>query len=114
MPHRCHGAWAVTHLAQAGLLDRLARGVTQMTDRGIGVLSQYSDRVDMKVLHQFPEYQEFRARTKERKGQSAADTSMAGTTIREDLAVTGRQMLTVDGLQATSTPLRGCRLVLGR
>ena len=31
-------AWAVTHLAQAGLLDRPARGVTQITDRGSEVL----------------------------------------------------------------------------
>ena len=62
-------AWAVTHLAQAGLLARPARGVTQITDRGSEVLNRYPDRVDMKVLHQFPEYEEFRARTKERKGQ---------------------------------------------
>ena len=27
-------AWAVTHLAQAGLLDRPTRGVTQITARG--------------------------------------------------------------------------------
>ena len=62
-------AWAVTHLAQAGLLDRPARGVTQITDRGSEVLKRCPDRVDMKVLRQFPEYEEFRARTKQRKGQ---------------------------------------------
>lgn len=62
-------AWAVTHLAQAGLLDRPERGVTQITDRGSEVLTRYPDRVDMKVLRQFPEYEEFRARTKQRKGQ---------------------------------------------
>ena len=28
-------AWAVTHLAQAALLDRPARGVTQITARGV-------------------------------------------------------------------------------
>jgi restriction system protein len=79
-------AWAVTHMAQAGLLDRPARGVTQITDRGIAVLTQHSERVDMKVLHQFPEYQEFRARTKERKGQLVVDTSTADGTIRDDLS----------------------------
>jgi len=62
-------AWAVTHLAQAELLDRPARGVTQITDRGNEVLQQHPDRVDIKVLHQFPEYEEFRSRTKQRKGQ---------------------------------------------
>jgi restriction system protein len=67
-------AWAVTHMAQAGLLDRPARGVTQITERGIEVLSQYPDRVDMKVLSRFPEYAEFRTRTKQRKGQQLPDT----------------------------------------
>jgi restriction system protein len=54
-------AWAVTHMAQAGLLARPARGVTEITDRGARVLAQYPARVDMKVLAQFPEYEEFRA-----------------------------------------------------
>jgi restriction system protein len=67
-------AWAVTHMAQAGLLDRPTRGVTQITDRGIEVLTQYPDRVDMKVLSRFPEYAEFRTRTKQRKGQQLPDT----------------------------------------
>jgi restriction system protein len=62
-------AWAVTHLAQAGLLDRPARGVTQITGRGLEVLRQHPARVDMKVLRRFPEYDEFRARTRARKGQ---------------------------------------------
>jgi len=79
-------AWAVTHLAQAGLLDRPARGVTQITDRGIGVLTQHPQRIDIKVLRQFPEYQEFRTRTKQRKGQSTGDASTLDRTSHEDLS----------------------------
>ena len=79
-------AWAVTHLAQAGLLDRPVRGVTQITDRGSEVLKRYPDRVDMKVLRQFPEYEEFRARTKQRKGQSLLDTAKDNGISREDLS----------------------------
>ncbi len=78
-------AWAVTHLAQAGLLDRPARGVTQITGRGSEVLTRCPDRVDMKVLRQFPEYEEFRARTKQRKGQSPGTVRDNGTS-REDLS----------------------------
>jgi restriction system protein len=78
-------AWAVTHLAQAGLLDRPARGVTQITDRGSEVLTQYPDRVAMKVLRQFPEYEEFRTRTKQRKGQSPGTEKDSGIS-REDLS----------------------------
>ena len=34
-------AWAVTFLAQAGLLDRPARGITQITVRGSEALTRY-------------------------------------------------------------------------
>ena len=77
--------WAVTHLAQAGLLDRPGRGVTQITPRGLEVLSQYPARVDMKVLRQFPEYEEFRTRTRQRKGQ-AEPVAGTGSGLHEDLA----------------------------
>src|SRR5918994_5099876 len=55
-------AWAVTHMAQALLLERPQRGVTQITARGRDVLAKHPDRVDMGVLAQFPEYVEFRSR----------------------------------------------------
>jgi restriction system protein len=79
-------AWAVTHLAQAALLDRPARGVTQITARGVEVLTQYPARVDMKVLRQFPEYAEFRARTRQRKGQPAEDSDKTGSSTHDDLS----------------------------
>jgi restriction system protein len=47
-------AWAVTHMAQALLLERPQRGVTQITSRGRDVLAKDPDRVDMGVLAQFP------------------------------------------------------------
>jgi restriction system protein len=72
-------AWAVTHLAQAGLLDRPARGVTEITPRGLEVLKEFPDRVDMKVLRQFPEYEEFRTRTRQRMGRSEPDSQSDGT-----------------------------------
>ena len=79
-------AWAVTHLAQAALLDRPARGVTQITDRGCEVLDRYPDRVNMKDLRQFPEYEEFRTRTKERKGPSSSGTAKNNGVSHEDLS----------------------------
>lgn len=79
-------AWAVTHLAQAGLLDRPARGVTQITARGHEVLQQCSDRVDMKVLRQFPEYEEFRTRTRQRKGQPEPAADTASAPVQDEMA----------------------------
>jgi restriction system protein len=55
-------AWTITHMAQAGLLERPRRGVTRITTRGQKVLAEHPDRVDMKVLNQFAEYREFRTR----------------------------------------------------
>jgi len=70
-------AWAVTHMAQALLLERPARGVTQITQRGRDVLTKHPDRVDMSVLAQFPEYLAFRSRTRQplrdRDSRSAAE-----------------------------------------
>jgi restriction system protein len=79
-------AWAVTHLAQAGLLERPARGVTQLTPRGAEVLNERPGRVDMKVLRQFPEYEEFRARTRQRKGQQSTATGHLDSGGHEDLS----------------------------
>jgi restriction system protein len=79
-------AWAVTHLAQAGLLDRPARGVTQITSRGLDVLSRNSSRVDMRVLRQFPEYEEFRSRTRERKGQPLGHNLKIDNAGHDDLS----------------------------
>lgn len=78
-------AWAVTHLAQAVLLERPARGITQITARGQQVLQSHADRIDMGVLARFPEYGEFRRRTRERKGKQptrGAETA-AGASPRE-------------------------------
>lgn len=65
-------AWAVTHLTQAGLLSRPERGRYLLSKRGKQVLATHLDRVDMAVLAEFPEYQEFRARKKEKQPESSA------------------------------------------
>lgn len=68
-------AWAITHLSQAGLLDRPQRGRYLLSERGKKVLSEYPERVDMTVLAQFPEYQEFRSRKKQKQvgGEKSLD-----------------------------------------
>lgn len=56
--------WAVTYLAQAGLLTRPRRAIQQITDRGRQVLQEYPDRVDNNILEQFPEFQDFKSRAR--------------------------------------------------
>jgi restriction system protein len=60
-------AWSLTHLAQAGILERPRRGATRITARGREVLAKNPDRIDMKVLGEFAEYREFRSRRRKRE-----------------------------------------------
>jgi restriction system protein len=53
-------AWALTHMAKAGLVSRPARAHYAITPRGKEVLAEHPLRVDMTVLFTFPEYQAFR------------------------------------------------------
>jgi restriction system protein len=84
-------AWALTHMAKAGLIDRPVRGRYVLTDRGRAILAANPRRVDMSVLNQFPEYQAFRAikhDKAERRGKIAppddVSPSEAVGTIVED------------------------------
>jgi restriction system protein len=83
-------AWATTHLAQAGLLYRPARGMSQITDRGRKVLRDHPDRVDLRVLATFPEYAEFRKPTREpgsQRGGALPDADLTLASASPDEAI---------------------------
>ena len=54
--------WTLTHLSQAGALERTRRGHTRITARGRDLLAEYTGRVDMSALERYPEYIAFRNR----------------------------------------------------
>jgi len=54
--------WTLTHLSQAGALERTRRGHTKLTRRGRELLAECPDRVDMTALQRYPEYVAFRSR----------------------------------------------------
>jgi restriction system protein len=56
--------WAITYMAQAGLIRRPRRGIVQITERGKDALQRCPNRIDNEVLNQFEEFQEFRRRTR--------------------------------------------------
>ncbi len=66
-------AWALTHMAKAGLVSRPARAQYALTERGRSVLAEHVDRVDMGVLLAFPEYQAFRSSSKATATDAAPD-----------------------------------------
>lgn len=53
--------WARTYLKKAGLIKTTKRGVNQITQRGLDVLNQNPDRIDVSFLAQFQEFKDFRA-----------------------------------------------------
>jgi restriction system protein len=65
-------SWAISHLFQAGLLERPARGQVAITAAGRDVLAAHSDRIDMGVLRDFESYRHVRSRS------SRLDTSGDG------------------------------------
>lgn len=62
--------WAVTYLAQAGLLTRPRRAVQQITDRGRQVLDEHPARIDIHILEQFAEFRDFKSRVRTASGPS--------------------------------------------
>ncbi len=66
--------WAVTYMAQAGLLRRPRRGAVELTDRGRDVLAANPLRVDNGVLAQYPEFLEFKMRAARPERTTAIDS----------------------------------------
>jgi restriction system protein len=82
LANRLH--WAVTYMYQAGLLSRPKRGVVRITGRGRKVAAEHHDRVDDRVLAEFPEFIEFKSRSRKPKqpGEPEHDAE-DGSTPRE-------------------------------
>ena len=64
-------SWAVSHLFQAGLLERPARAQVVITPAGRDVLAAHPDRVDMSVLRGYESYRRFRSRSTARDDTGA-------------------------------------------
>src|SRR5260221_33446 len=48
--------WAITYMRQAELLNRLSRGIVQITERGREVLASKPEKLSKKYLLRFPEF----------------------------------------------------------
>ena len=79
--------WALTYMSQAGLVTRPKRGVYVITDRGRRVLDTHHDRVDNRVLEQFPEFLEFKSRRTE-KGEPVGTHGESPSASVADLSPT--------------------------
>jgi restriction system protein len=71
-------AWAKLHLKRAGLIDSPRRGVYRITQRGRELLQAAPVSITLTYLARYPEYAEFRARTR------ATDDGAAVTGVNEE------------------------------
>lgn len=55
-------AWAKTYMKQAVLLEPTRRGYFRITPRGLEVLRQKPEKINVKFLEQYKEFKEFRQR----------------------------------------------------
>jgi restriction system protein len=81
--------WARTYLKKAGLLSYPKRLFIQITDRGRNLLSERPERIDVKLLRQFPEFMEFQAPKKTGKEETAVDLQDESSETPEELLASG-------------------------
>ena len=67
--------WALTYLSQAGLVNRPSRGLVQITAEGKASLHRNPERIDNRVLEQYPSYREFLERSRMAKSSESADSA---------------------------------------
>lgn len=79
--------WARTYLNKAGLLTIPAKGMVQITARGLDALATGPDRITVRWLKQFPEFADFHAAKPQAADAPAVlDADIAETTPDEQLA----------------------------
>ena len=87
--------WAKTYLKKSGLITYPKRGHLKITQRGLEVLEENPQTIDMEYLRRFPEYLEFRqGNQKEEEPSGGSDEDLtpeealenAYQQIRDDLA----------------------------
>ena len=71
-------AWAKTHLRMARLIDAPSRGVFRITERGLALLKEYPERIDLRILRNQPGYLEARG-PKPSKDEHKSITERTGT-----------------------------------
>jgi restriction system protein len=72
-------AWAKVYLQRGGLLSSPKRGVFQITARGQEVLANPPDRIGIKFLSRFPEFQAFRSPSGDAASEEASEPTESTT-----------------------------------
>jgi restriction system protein len=81
--------WARYYLKRAGLLLNPRRSYFQITQRGKAVLAEAPERIDVKLLRQFPEFEEFYSPKKTVSDDTAPAPEEATSETPEELLESG-------------------------
>lgn len=87
--YRNRVGWALTHIYQAGLVDRPRRAIYRLNDRGRQLLASEPGRVDLRVLNQFEELRAFRSQDATEADSPPATVPTPGTTTHADMTAAG-------------------------
>ncbi len=85
--------WAATYLKEAALVEPKGRGIQAITARGLQLLSERPERLSIKALQRFPEFVEFKKRTKVKVAPAIPDEDAAGSgTLEESLEAIWKEL----------------------
>jgi restriction system protein len=111
--------WARTYMQQAGLLKAPSRGYFKITDRGLQMLEQNPEVINDKLLEQYQEFRDFKAKSKTKSASGklapvATTLKQTPQEIMEDAYATIRSSLASDLIEQImqSSPSFFERLVL--
>jgi len=78
-------AWAKSYFVQAKVLESSKRAHFKITDRGRQLLAQRHERIDIKILNQYPEFVEFHAPSKQNKTVPPSSTEESTSETPEEI-----------------------------
>lgn len=98
--------WAITYLRKSGLIESVSWGVFRITERGKKLLAERPTTLSIKDLERYPEYLDFKGRSKSEGKPQESDPANAQGTPEEELQQISsaiRKRLEADLLDALKT-----------
>jgi restriction system protein len=88
--------WALSYLKNARLIEGTKRGFFKITERGVNVLKQNPEDINVRFLKQFPEFTDFLNRSRDEKEETNSQTKREH---REDITNKTPEEIMEDGYQ---------------
>ena len=82
LKYRDRAQWAGTYLRHAGLAQSSERGVVMITENGLNLLKKKPGFINQKMLKEYPEFVEFKARSLESKSKEPEILSECSSTTK--------------------------------